>query len=154
MPTRNPLQDISKTIKTMQARQSPNKSLPKRCDHRRTGSMVGPRIGKGERGHVSKNREVWDLTNKSALRLVSSLQGLVMSGGVATLGWVHDHLSRHKILFKTCGPGLRPLVSIDTEKLRWSCQECHPDSDQHGAKCLLQPLGCSHPGFCVPCGGR
>lgn len=89
--------------------------------------MVGSRIGKGGRGHLSKNREVWDLINKSALRLVSSLQGLVMSGGVATLGWVHDHLSRHKILFKTCGPRLWPLVPIDTEKLRWSCQECHPD---------------------------
>lgn len=48
--------------------------------------MVGPRIGKGERGHLSKNREVWDLINKNALRLVSSLQELVMSGGVATLG--------------------------------------------------------------------
>lgn len=91
--TRNPLQDISKTIKTLRARQSLNKSRPKRCNHRRIGSMVGPRIGKGERGHLSKNREVWDLNNKkNALMLVSSLQGLVISGGVAALGWVHDHL--------------------------------------------------------------
>jgi hypothetical protein len=55
--------------------------------------MMGPKIGKRERRHLINTRKVWDFINKSVLRLVSSLQGLSVSGAEATPGWVHHGLS-------------------------------------------------------------
>lgn len=95
-----------KIVKAMQAKQSEGVIAKRDRTTIGYGIMLGPRMGKGDREHLIHTRKVWDLINKSVLRLVSSLKELAVSGGAATLGWVHHWLelnggrfySRHAVL--------------------------------------------------------